>query len=420
MFEHVKTVDDAIYQVLVGESLRQHNGLELIASENFCSPAVLEALGSPLTNKYAEGYPKKRYYGGCEWVDQAEILARDRLKALLSAPHANVQPHSGTQANMAVYFAVMKPGDVLMSMRLDHGGHLSHGHPVSFTGQFYQVIHYQVDRETELIDFNQIEDLAKKHKPKVIVCGYSAYPRKIDFPAFRTIADQVGAYLVADIAHIAGLVVTGYHPHPLPHAHFVTGTTHKTLRGPRGGFICAADEELGKMIDKAVFPGMQGGPLMHVIAAKAVAFKEAQGEAFYQYQRQIIQNAKALAETLHEEGLRLVSGGTDNHLMLVDVRPLGLTGKKAEKLLGEAGITVNKNTIPYDPEKPFITSGIRIGVPAVTTRGMKEAEMVAIGKMISHVLKNPEASVMEKTKKEVQGMVERFPLYPEIWGTASS
>lgn len=414
MHHHVKDVDPEIYQVLLDEADRQHQGLELIASENFTSLAVLEAMGSVLTNKYAEGYPKKRYYGGCKFVDVAEELARERLKKLMKAPHANVQPHSGTQANMAVYFAVMQPGDTLMSMRLDHGGHLSHGHPVSFTGKFYNVVHYAVNRDTETLDYDAIRELALESKPKVIVCGYSAYPRTIDFEALRSIADEAGAYLVADIAHIAGLVVTDHHPHPLPHAHFVTGTTHKTLRGPRGGFICAADEELGKLVDKAVFPGMQGGPLMHIIAAKAVSFHEDLQPAFGEYNGQVVKNASRLAEALTSEGLRLISGGTDNHLMLLDLRPQDLTGKAVEKMLGKAEITVNKNTIPYDPQKPFVTSGVRIGVPAVTTRNMKEKEMEIIGKLIARVIRSGgDETVLENVKQEVLELDERFPLYEE-------
>ncbi|HPR63858.1 MAG TPA: serine hydroxymethyltransferase [Thermoanaerobaculia bacterium] len=414
MHHHLKAADPEIFDVLMRETERQHAGLELIASENFVSEAVLEAMGSVLTNKYAEGYPKKRYYGGCVHVDVAEDLARDRLMTLMGAPHANVQPHSGTQANMAVYFAVMEPGDTLMSMRLDHGGHLSHGHPVSFTGRFYNVVHYAVDEKTEILDFDLIRRLAVEHKPKVIVCGYSAYPRTIDFGAFRAIADEVGAYLVADIAHVAGLVVTGNHPHPLPHAHFVTGTTHKTLRGPRGGFICAADEELGKTIDKAVFPGMQGGPLMHVIAAKAVAFHEDLQPEFKQYSKQVIANARKLAETLTDQGIRLVSGGTDNHLMLIDLRPQGLTGKEVEKFLGQAEITVNKNTIPYDPQKPFVTSGVRVGVPAVTTRGMGEKEMETIGKLLAEVIHSRgDESVLASVRNRVGELVAAFPLYRE-------
>lgn len=415
MYKNLKDFDLEIYQAVMNEIERQHSGLELIASENFVSEAVLEALGSPLTNKYAEGYPKKRYYGGCEFVDVAEELARERLKKLFGVPYANVQPHSGTQANMAVYFSVMKPGDTLLSMKLDHGGHLSHGHPVSFTGQYYNVVHYAVNKDTERLDFDQIRELAKEHKPKVIVCGYSAYPRIIDFQKFREIADEVGAYLVADIAHIAGLVATENHPSPYPHAQFITGTTHKTLRGPRGGFILASTEELGQMVDKAVFPGMQGGPLMHVIAAKAVAFLEDLQPSFKEYNDQIIKNAKKLAQTLMDNGLKLVTDGTDNHLMLIDLRKNNLTGKEVEKMLGEANITVNKNTIPYDPQKPFVTSGIRVGVPALTTRGMKEEEMEEIGNIIADIInsKGDENSI-KKAKEKVSQIVEKFPLYKNL------
>ena len=414
MHHHLKNADPEIYAIIGRETDRQHQFLELIASENFVSDAVLEALGSPLNNKYAEGYPGKRYYGGCEFADQAEDLARQRLKKLFNAPAANVQPHSGTQANMGVYFAVMKPDDTILSMRLDHGGHLSHGHPVSLVGQYFNIVSYLVDEQSELLDYDKIKALAIEHKPKVIVCGYSAYPRTIDFAAFRAAADACGAYLVADIAHIAGLVATGNHPHPLPHAHFVTGTTHKTLRGPRGGFICAATEELGAMVDKAIFPGIQGGPLCHVMAAKAVAFGEDLLPAFKTYQDQIIKNARILAGTLAAEGIRLVTGGTDNHLMLVDLRPQETTGKIVEKALGEARITVNKNTIPYDPQKPFVTSGVRIGVPAVTTRGMKEPEMKLIGGLIARVIKaKGDGPVAAEARVEVEKLVERFPLYAE-------
>jgi glycine hydroxymethyltransferase len=414
MHHHLKNADPELHAIIGRETDRQHQHLELIASENFVSDAVLEALGSPLTNKYAEGYPGKRYYGGCEFVDQAEELARERLKKLFNAPAANVQPHSGTQANLGVYFAVMKPGEPILSMRLDHGGHLSHGHPISMVGQYFNIVSYMVDEKTERLDYDKIKALAAEHKPKVIVCGYSAYPRTIDFAAFRAAADACGAYLVADIAHIAGLVATGNHPHPLPHAHFVTGTTHKTLRGPRGGFICAATEELGAMVDKAVFPGIQGGPLCHVVAAKAVAFGEALQPAFKAYQDQVVLNARALAAALTAEGIRLVTGGTDNHLMLIDLRPQDLTGKAIEKALGEARITVNKNTIPYDPQKPFVTSGIRVGVPAVTTRGMKEAEMGLIGRLIAQVIKSKgDPAAAAEVRAEVEKLVERFPLYPE-------
>ncbi len=414
MLKDLFNSDPEIFEAIYKEIKRQHENLELIASENFVSRAVLSSLGTPLTNKYAEGYPGKRYYGGCEFVDIAEELARERAKKLFNAEHANVQPHSGTQANMAVYFAVLKPGDTILSMELSHGGHLSHGSPVSFSGKLYNVVYYGVKKDTEIIDFDMVRDLARKHKPKLIVTGYSAYPRKIDFEKFREIADEVGAYLMADIAHIAGLVATGFHPSPVNTADFVTSTTHKTLRGPRGAFILTK-ERYKKIIDKAVFPGTQGGPLMHVIASKAVCFKEAMSEEFKNYQEQIVKNAKTLANTLKEEGARLVSGGTDNHLMLVDLRPFKITGKKAERILGSVNITVNKNTIPFDPEKPFVASGIRLGTPALTTRGMKEEEMKIVGKLIARVLKNPEnESVLNEVKKEVLSLCERFPLYPEL------
>jgi len=369
MIENLRKTDPEVFLAIYNEIERQHNNLELIASENFVSPAVLSALGSPLTNKYAEGYPGKRYYGGCEFVDVAELLAIDRAKKLFSAEHANVQPHSGTQANMAVYFTVLNPGDTILSMELSHGGHLSHGSPVSFSGRFFRVVYYGVNKDDETIDFNLVRELALKEKPKVIVTGYSAYPRKIDFEKFREIANESNSYLMADIAHIAGLVATGLHPTPVNSADFITSTTHKTLRGPRGAFILTK-EIYKKDLDKNVFPGIQGGPLMHVIAAKAVCFKEAMSEEFKTYQQKIVKNAKKLAETLKNEGARLVSDGTDTHLMLVDLRPFKITGKDAENLLGKVNITVNKNTIPYDPEKPFVSSGIRLGTPALTTRGM--------------------------------------------------
>ena len=410
-FEVLKSTDPEIFEAIYLEVKRQNETLELIASENFTSLAVLTALGSPLTNKYAEGYPSKRYYGGCEFVDIAEKLAIERAKKLFNAEHANVQPHSGTQANMAVYFSVLQPGDTILAMRLDHGGHLSHGSPVNFAGKFFKVVYYGVNPETEMLDYDQIRELAREHKPKIIVCGYSAYPRKIDFKAFREIADEVGAYLLADIAHIAGLVVANEHPSPIPYAHFTTTTTHKTLRGPRGAIILTSGE-FAQLIDKTVFPGIQGGPLMHVIAAKAVAFKEAMTEEFKEYQRQIRKNADTLAQSLIEEGLKLVSNGTDNHLMLVDLRNLEITGKQAQEWLEMANITVNKNTIPFDPQKPWITSGIRIGTPAVTTRGMKESEMRDIGKMIAEVLKSKgNEEVIKKVKNKVREMTSAFPLY---------
>ena len=384
MFENLRKTDPEVFEAIYKELRREREGLELIASENFTSDAVMEAMGNVMTNKYAEGYPGARYYGGCEYVDIAERLAIERAKKLFGAEHANVQPHSGVQANMAVYFATLKPGDTILSMKLSHGGHLSHGHKVSFSGKIYNVVHYTVNKETERLDFDLIRKLAKEHRPNIIVAGYSAYPRIIEWDKFKEIADEVGAYFMADIAHIAGLVAAGVHPSPVPYADFVTTTTHKTLRGPRGGIVMCKEEH-AKKLDKAVFPGAQGGPLMHVIAAKAVALKEALTEEFREYQKQIVKNAKALAETLMEEGLRVVTGGTDNHLMLVDLRPFNLTGDVAEKALEKAGITVNKNTIPFDPQKPTVTSGIRIGTPAVTTRGMKEDEMKRIGKLIARV-----------------------------------
>jgi len=410
---YLSKTDPAIADIIEKERLRQVNGLELIASENVVSHAVLEAMGSIMTNKYAEGYPGKRYYGGCEFHDMAENLARDRLKKLFGAEHANVQPHSGTQANMAVYFAYMKLGEKILSMKLNQGGHLSHGSPVSFTGKFYQVAQYGVDEKTEVLDYGAVAEQAKREKPQIIVCGASAYPRTIDFKAFQEIADDVGAYCMADIAHIAGLVATGLHPTSVGVTNFTTTTTHKTLRGPRGGAImCNAD--LGAAIDKAVFPGMQGGPLMHTITAKAVCFEEALRPSFKEYNKQIIKNAKVLAETLMNNGLRLVSGGTDNHLMLLDLTNQGITGLEAETALGKAAITVNKNTIPNETKSPFVTSGLRIGTPAVTSRGMKEAEMRLIGTWIASVIKDVKN---EKNIKDVHGKVEamasKFTLYPE-------
>lgn len=388
MWEHVKGVDPEIYEVLVKEWERQEYGLELIASENFVSLAVMEAMGSVLTNKYAEGYPKKRYYGGCEWVDVAETLARERAKQLFNAKYANVQPHSGSQANMGTYFALAEPGSVLMGMSLSHGGHLTHGAHVNFSGQIYKVVQYGVNLETELIDYDEVRRLAHEHRPKIIVAGGSAYSRIIDFRKFREIADEVGAYLVVDMAHFAGLVAAGLYPNPLEYAHVVTSTTHKTLRGPRGGLILTNDEELYKSINKAIFPGIQGGPLMHVIAAKAVCFKEALSEDFKRYQEQVVKNAKALAKALEDRGLRIVSGGTDTHLMLVDLTSLNVTGKAAETALGYCHITVNKNTIPNEKRSPFVASGIRLGTPALTTRGMKEEQMEEIAELIVTVLKH--------------------------------
>ncbi len=407
------SIDPEVADVLEKERLRQLNGLELIASENVVSRAVLEAQGSIMTNKYAEGYPGKRYYGGCEYYDIVENLARDRLKRLFGAEHANVQPHSGTQANMAAYFAAMKPGGTLMSMSLSQGGHLSHGSPVNFSGQLFRIVPYGVDLETEVLDYGVVGEIARRERPNVIVCGASAYPRTIDFRAFMEIAESVGAYCVADIAHIAGLCATGVHPSSVNVTHFTTTTTHKTLRGPRGGAIMCG-KEFAQAVDRAVFPGMQGGPLMHTIAAKAVCFQEALRPGFADYNRQIVKNCRALAETLMEGGLRLVSGGTDNHLLLIDLSDKGITGLEAENALGGAGITVNKNTIPRETRSPFVTSGLRIGTPAVTSRGMKEAEMRFIGAKILQVLGDVRnGKEIARVKGEVVAMAGRFPIYPE-------
>jgi len=407
----LKLVDPEIQSVLDRELERQQGNIELIASENFVSKAVMEAMGSVLTNKYAEGYPGRRYYGGCDVVDIAENLARDRAKQLFGADHANVQPHAGAPANMAVYFTALKPGDTILGMNLAHGGHLTHGSPVNFSGILYHIVPYGVGETTGRIDYDQVRQLAKEHRPKLIVAGASAYSRIIDFKAFREIADSVGALLMVDMAHIAGLVAAGLHPSPVPHAHFVTTTTHKTLRGPRGGMILCK-EEFAKAIDKTVFPGMQGGPLMHIIAAKAVAFKEALSEEFRVYQQQVLKNAVALGQGLLARGFNLVSGGTDNHLLLVDLRSKGLTGKKAEKVLDEVRITVNKNTIPFDPESPFTTSGIRIGTPAMTSRGMDEAAMQTIANLIADALENAESEVvLAKVRKGVADLCQAFPLY---------
>ncbi len=412
--EHLKLVDPEVYSAIKCEYERQNNHLELIASENFTSLAVMEAQGCLMTNKYAEGYPGKRYYGGCECVDIVENLAIERCKKLFGAEHANVQPHSGSQANQAVFLAVLKPGDTILSMDLTHGGHLSHGSPVNISGKYFNVVHYGVRKDTETIDYDEVYDLAKKHKPKLIICGASAYPRIIDFKAFAEIAEKVSAYLLADIAHIAGLVVAGLHPSPIPYAHFVTTTTHKTLRGPRGGVIMCK-KEFAKDIDKAVFPGLQGGPLMHVIAGKAVAFKEAQSEEFKKYQEQVVKNAKVMAEELISLGFRLVSGGTDNHLILVDLTDKGITGKDAETALGKANITVNKNTIPFETRSPFIASGIRIGTPAITTRGMKEDEARRIAQLIAKVLNNIEdEKVISSVREEVLELCGKYPLYPQL------
>jgi len=409
----LKTVDPEVAEAILQETKRQSSKLELIPSENFVDEAVLEAQGCIMTNKYAEGYPGKRYYYGCEFVDIVETLAIERAKELFGADHVNVQPHSGTQANMAVYFATLNPGDTILGMNLAHGGHLSHGSPANFSGKLYKVVAYGVDRETETIDFNEVEDQAKKHKPKIIVVGASAYPRTIDFGKFRQIADSVGAVVMSDIAHIAGLVAAGIHPSPVPVCEFVTTTTHKTLRGPRGGIVmCKAD--YAKTLDSRVFPGSQGGPLMHVIAAKAVALKEALSDEFKTYQAQIVKNAKALAAELTKNGYRLVSGGTDNHLMLIDLTDKGITGKEAGLALDQAGITVNQNMIPFDKRSPMVTSGVRLGTPAITTRGMKEEEMRLIARMIARVLEDiaNEGRILE-IRKEVQDLCSRFPLYPE-------
>ncbi|HLQ71249.1 MAG TPA: serine hydroxymethyltransferase [Bacillota bacterium] len=409
--EHVKTTDYELYQAMEQEKKRQQGKIELIASENFVSEAVMEAMGSVLTNKYAEGYPGKRYYGGCEFVDVVENLARDRAKQLFGAEHANVQPHSGAQANMAVYFTVLEPGDTVLGMNLNHGGHLTHGSPVNFSGTLYNFVDYGVDKENEVLDYDAVLAYAKEVKPKLIVAGASAYSREINFAKFRDIADAVGAYLMVDMAHIAGLVAAGVHINPVPYADFVTTTTHKTLRGPRGGMILCK-EKYAKKINKSVFPGMQGGPLMHVIAAKAVSFKEALSDDFKTYSKQVIKNAQTLGNALIDEGIRIVSGGTDNHLLLMDVTPLNLTGKIAEKVLDDIGITTNKNTIPFDTESPFVTSGVRIGTAAVTTRGFAEEEMIEIAKIISKTLKNHEdEKVLEEAAKEVAALTGKFPLY---------
>jgi glycine hydroxymethyltransferase len=407
----LKQQDPEVYQAIKGEEERELSKIVLIASENYVSQAVLEAQGSVFTNKYAEGYPNRRYYGGCEFADKVEMLAIERAKQLFGAEHVNVQPHSGSSANMAVYFSVLKPGDTILGMGLAHGGHLTHGASVSFSGTLYKSVAYGVDKRTELIDYDEVERLAVEHQPRMIVCGYSAYSRVLDFVRFRKIADRVGAYLMADIAHIAGLVAVGEHPNPAPYADFVTTTTHKTLRGPRGGMIMCK-EQFGKAVDKTIFPGIQGGPLVHVIAAKAVSFREALLPEFRDYQRQVKKNAQALARRLTEDGFRIVSGGTDNHLMLVDLSPKDITGRDAETALDAAGITVNKNSIPYDQKSPVITSGIRLGTPIVTTRGMREPEMKIVGDIICEVLangKSPEklAAIKERTKAFCAG----FPLF---------
>jgi len=414
MFDHLKQIDPEIYQSILQEIKRQQDHLELIASENFTSLAVMEAMGSVMTNKYAEGYPGVRWYGGCQFVDQAESLAIERAKALFGAEHANVQPHSGAQANMAVYFSVLEPGDSIMAMDLACGGHLTHGHPKNFSGRLYKVIPYGVSKKEERIDYDELAALAKEHKPKLIMAGYSAYPRILDFQKFRAIADQVGALLVVDMAHFAGLVAAGIHPSPVPHADFVTTTTHKTLRGPRGGMVlCKA--AFAKKLDSQIFPGIQGGPLMHVIAGKAVALKEAMAPAFKEYQTQVVKNAKAMAAAMQQKGWRIVSGGTDNHLMLVDMTAKGLTGKDASTALDLARITVNKNAIPFDTSPPAKSGGIRLGTPAVTTRGMKEPEMQKIAGLIDKVLTGiGHQEVIEQVVQEVEQLAQKFPLYPEL------
>ena len=410
-FEKLAVQDKAVLDGILAEKKRQNSNIELIASENFVSEAVMEAQGSYLTNKYAEGYPGKRYYGGCEFVDVVEDIARDRVKELFGAEYANVQPHSGAQANMAVYHTVLKPGDTVLGMNLSHGGHLTHGSPVNFSGELYNFVEYGVTEDTHVIDYNDVREKAIESKPKLIVAGASAYPREIDFAKFREIADEVGAYLMVDMAHIAGLVAAGEHQSPVPYADFVTSTTHKTLRGPRGGLILAS-KEWEQKLNKAVFPGIQGGPLMHVIAAKAVAFGEALQPEFKEYAKQIKKNAKALAESLMAEGVEIVSNGTDNHLLLLNVKSLGLTGKVAEHLLDEVAITTNKNTIPYDTESPFVTSGVRVGTAAITTRGFKEEDATEVGKIIASVLKNPEdEAVKAEARKRVQVLTDKFPLY---------
>ena len=413
--EFLAQSDPLIAELIQKELQRQRDHLELIASENFTSAAVLAAQGSVLTNKYAEGLPGKRYYGGCEYIDQIEQIAIDRAKQMFGAAHANVQPHSGAQANFAVFLSLLQPGDTIMGMDLSHGGHLTHGSPVNVSGKWFKVSHYGVSQETEQLDYDQILDLAKQHRPKLIICGYSAYPRIIKFDKFREIADAVGAYLVADIAHIAGLVVTGHHPNPISYCDVVTTTTHKTLRGPRGGLILTRDPELGKKLDKAVFPGTQGGPLEHVISAKAVAFGEALTPEFKTYSGQVIENAKAMANQLMNRGFKIVSGGTDNHLMLVDLRSIGMTGKRADQLVSGVNITANKNTVPFDTESPFVTSGLRLGSPAMTTRGMGTAEFTEIADIIADRLLNPEDEAMaQDCRLRVASLCDRFPLYPHL------
>lgn len=410
----VENFDKELYAAIRGELARQRNKIELIASENFVSEAVMEVMGSVLTNKYAEGYPGKRYYGGCECVDVVETLAIERAKAIFGAEHANVQAHSGAQANMAVFFAFLNPGDTIMGMNLSQGGHLTHGSPVNISGTYYKIIPYGVDEQTHCIDYDVMEKLALEHRPKMIIAGASAYPRVIDFERIGKIAKQIGAIFLVDMAHIAGLVAAGLHPSPVPHADVVTSTTHKTLRGPRGGLILCKEEHAAK-INKAVFPGIQGGPLMHVIAAKAVAFKEALEPSFKEYQQRVVDNAKALAQALTDNGFTLVSGGTDNHLLLVDVRGQNMTGKVAEHLLDEAGITTNKNTIPFDPTSPFVTSGVRIGTAAVTTRGFNTDDMREIAEIMALILKNPECEASQKQAIErVSALCAKYPMYPNF------
>ncbi len=416
MWEFVKKTDPEVYQALKNELIRQEGNLELIASENAASLAVMDAQGSVLTNKYAEGYPSARWYNGCEYVDVVERLAIERAKELFNAEYANVQPHSGSQANMAVYLAALQPGDTVLAMDLACGGHLTHGHPLNFSGRIYKIVSYGVSKETEMIDFDEVRGLALKHKPKMILAGASAYSRTIDFEKFRQIADEVGAYLFVDMAHIAGLVAAGEHPSPVPYAHFTTTTTHKTLRGPRGGMIFAK-EEFAKKLNSRVFPGVQGGPLMHVIAAKAVAMKEALSDEFKQYQKQVVKNAKAMASEFTKMGYRIISGGTDNHLFMLDIfSSKNITGKDGANALDRAHITVNKNLIPFDANSPMVTSGIRIGTPAVTTRGMKEGEMKLIARLIDKVLSSPSESVIESVAKEVDALTKEFPLYPQLMG----
>ena len=414
MLKFLKDTDIDVYNAIEKELDRQENGLELIASENFVSKSVMEAVGSAMTNKYAEGYPNKRYYGGCEFVDIVETLAIERAKELFGAKFANVQAHSGSQANMAAYRSLIDLGDCILGMRLDHGGHLTHGKNVNFSGNDYKVISYSVKKDDERIDYDEIRKLALENQPKLIIAGASAYPRTIDFKKFREIADEIGAYLVVDMAHIAGLVATGLHPSPIPYAHITTSTTHKTLRGPRGGLILTNDEEIAKKIDKIIFPGIQGGPLMHIIAGKAVAFKEALSPEFKKYQEQVIKNAKVLADTLTQKGVRVVSGGTDNHLILVDLTNLDITGKDAEKILEKVNITVNKNGIPYDTKSPFVTSGIRLGTPALTTRGMKENEMILIGNLIVTALQNSDNDeILKNIIEDIKILCKKFPLYKD-------